>query len=229
MSSSIESVYSFEYIQFIRANLIKSCYMEFCKEVYDNTLQNSIYAYELLYYKNDKYTWDKVFQKQNDLFLYYLHLTTDYLSILPKLQHIVYSPTQTSSTYEQVTFQDFVDERVNMQQIGYREYQTFIKSMNDYNFKKKLIEKYRIDTETRSLKNYVIYVIQLILSKSVNCSDFFTVDEHNDMNITINPIPYFEYKCRTEKNVSSNETNSPNVESFIKLETRVLQQITNNI
>ena len=222
MSSFPNRIYSSDYVRFIRSILINSCYLDYCNEVHINTAKNTIYAYELLNYRNNKHIWDKVFQKVNDLFLYYLHLSTDYLSILPKQQHIVYSPTQTSNTYEQITFQDFVDERVNVQQIGYREYQKFIKSMNDYNFKKKLIEKYRVDTEMRSLKNYVIYVIQLILSKQINNSEFFTIEEKNDMHISMDPIPYFEYLHRSSNSDDLNEINSPNVESFIQLEQRII-------
>jgi len=225
MSSLPERFYSPEHIQFIRACLINTCYLDYCKEVYTIVKFNCIYAYELLFYKNDKTIWDKVFQKNKDMFLYYLELTTDHLSILPKQPRIAYSPTQTSNTYEQITFQEFVDERVNLQKVGYREYQTFIRSMTDSNFKKNLIDKYRNDTEITSLKNYLIYVIQMIISKYINKSEFFTVDEAKDMDISMNPIPYFEYLCRNSNTIDSDIMYSPQVEGFIKLE----QSVTANM
>jgi hypothetical protein len=225
MSSLPDRFYSPEYIQFIRACLINACYLDYCKEVYNNVKVNNIYAYELLIYRNDKTIWDKVFQKNKDVFLYYLELTTDHLSILPKQPHISYSPTQTSNTYEQITFQEFVDERVNLQKVGYREYQTFTRSMTDPNFKKNLIDKYKNDSEIISLKNYLIYVIQMILSKYINNSEFFTVDEVKDMDITMNPIPYFEHQNRNSNSIGSSIMYSPQVEGFIQLE----QNVTTNI
>jgi hypothetical protein len=190
--------------------------------------KKSIYAYEALKLKNDKHLWNGVFQKHNSLFLYYLHLTTDYLSILPKQNRITYTPTQTSNTYNQITFQEFVDDKVNMQKIGYREYQNFIKSMKDYNFKKNLIEKYRNDTEIITLKNYVIYVIQLRLSKEINLSEYFTEEEVSDMDISIQPIPFFEYLYRNS-NESEDKTLSVNAENFISLENSIIKLIQDNV
>jgi hypothetical protein len=228
MSSSIDRFYSQEYVMFIRSKLISSCYLTFCKEVYNCTNNtNCIYAYETLNFKNDKQIWDRVFQKENSLFLYYLHLSTDYLSVLPRQRHILYLPCQTSNTYEQVTFQEYVDKRLNLQSIGYREYQKFIKSMNDYNFKKKLIEKYRIENEIINLKNYVIYVIQLLLSKETNSSEHFTEEELMDMNISTQPIHFFEYLCRSYKK-STSDTLSVNSETFIALEDSVIKQLLDN-
>jgi len=181
----------------------------------------------VLNFKNDKQLWNRVFQKHNSLFLYYLHLTTDYLSILPKQNRVIYTPTQTSNTYDQITFQEFVDEKVNMQKIGYREYQNFIRSMNDYNFKKKLIEKYRNDTEMITLKNYIIYVIQLHLSKEINNSEYFTEEELSDMDISVQPIPFFEYLYRNSKK-NEDKTLSVNVESFVSLENSIIKQILEN-
>jgi len=63
------------------------------------------------------------------------------------------------------------------------------------------------------------------LSKYVNNSEFFTVDEVKDMDITMNPIPYFEHQNRNSNSIGSSIMYSPQVEGFIQLE----QNVTTNI
>jgi hypothetical protein len=226
MSTFTDRNYGNEYVQFIKSVLMNSCYNEFCKQVCNLPIKNGIYVYELLNYKDDKTIWDNVMKKVNSLFQYYLHLSTDYLSILPRQQHIVYSHEQLANTYETITFQEYVDEKVNMQQIGYREYQTFIRSMNDYNFKKKLIEKYRIEMESRTLKNHIVYVIQLLLSKQINNSEYFTSNEVSVMDISMNPIHYYQYLFRASRiREESTEKNTPQMESFLSIEKQAMEQI----
>jgi hypothetical protein len=99
--------------------------------------------------------------------------------------------------------------------------------MKDYNFKKKLIEKYRIENETVTLKNYIIYVIKLLLSKETSSSEHFSEEELMDMNISVQPIPFFEYLCRSYKK-NTPESLSVNSETFTALEDTVIKQILDN-
>jgi hypothetical protein len=118
-----------------------------------------------------------------------------------------------------------VDELVNIQKVGYREYQNFIKSMNDYKFKSNLIDKYRVELEIRNLKNYIIYVIQLQLSKEVNYSEYFTTEELQDMDISINPIPYFQRLYGNPKDNNESEYTPMKYEYFLTLESNVFDKL----
>jgi hypothetical protein len=179
--------YTHEYINFIRAFLINACFMEYSKQIYDHMEENS-FSHNLLDSKDDKYVWDMIFNKHHDLFRYYLNLSSN----------ISYQQNQMTTTYQQISFQDFIDERITFQTVGYREYQRFIKSMQDLSFKGKMVEKYRSDVNSRSLKNHIIYVVMLCVAKYMGNSTYFTNEEQQNMDINLNPIAYFDYLSKLE-------------------------------
>lgn len=172
-----------KYIQFIRSFLINACLMEYTKQVYEHAKDETSYSYSLLEHKDNKYIWDIIFNKHRDVFRYYQYLSSD----------VSYQQNQMTTTYHQISFQDFIDERITFQMVGYREYQRFIKSMQDVSFKGKMVEKYRVDVQTRSLKNHIIYVVLLCIAKQMGNSTYFTNEEQESMNIELNPTAYFDY------------------------------------
>lgn len=200
-----DSKYTPDYIKFIRAFLINACFMEYSKQVYEQT-KDDLFTYNLLENKDDKYIWDMIFNKHHELFRYYLYLSSD----------VSYQQNQMTTTYYQISFQDFIDERITFQMVGYREYQRFIKSMQDLSFKGKMVDKYRADVNSRSLKNHIIYVVMLCVAKRIGNSTYFTSEEQQDMDINLNPIAYFDYLSKLEKqnNISNSE-----------LEERVIRKI----
>jgi len=233
MSQTSVLNYRPEFIQFIKSCLINTCFTEYCKKVYivDKTSKDE-YLDLLVSSKHDTDLWDSIFNKVSDLFHYYLHLSTNYQSILPDHEAIIYSQQQTSNTYHQLTFQDYIDESVSYEKIGYREYQRFIKSMEDIHFRTNLFEKYKRDSEERALKNYAIYVIQLYISKYIRNSTLFSNNEQEDMDTMMNAIPYFEYLA--ENNISmddiQNDTTDINIDNmkqttFLELQWRVFKMI----
>lgn len=179
--------YTPEFIKFIRAFLINACFMEYSKQVYEHTKDDS-FTYNLLENKDDKYIWDMIFNKNHDLFQYYLYLSSD----------VNYKQNEMTTTYSQITFQDFIDERITFQMVGYREYQRFIKSMKDLSFKGKMVDKYKADVSSRSLKNHIIYVVMLCVAKQIGNSTNFTSEEKKNMDISLNPIDYFDYLSKLE-------------------------------
>ena len=186
--------YSKDYIRFIKNSLVNYCYMEYCKEVYNKyESMNDQYVDVLLAYKNEVYIWENVFTNINSLFTYYLHLSVDHLSILNLEDKEVYSQNRLSKTYEQVSFQDYIDEHITFQKVGYREYQNFIKSMKVPEFKNKMIAKYHTDSAIKTLKNHIIYVVNLQLSKQINPATMFTNEEQEDIETNINAIHFFEH------------------------------------
>ena len=227
--------YSNDFIRFIKSTLINSCYMEYCKNVYTVAdIESQNYKYNFLDYKNEKYIWDNVFNNVNDLLIYYLYLSVDHLDILNIKNKVTYGQNRLSTIYEQVTFQSFIDDQINFQKVGYREYQNFIKSMKEPSFKNKMVDKYRMDTEIRTLKNHIIYVIHLHLAKHLDCSTMFTDEESADMDTMINVIPYFEHLSKNLWTVEDIETGLIHKNSdasvkrinFNSLELKVLKQIT---
>ena len=126
--------HSTEFIHFIKTFLINSCYIHYCKEI-SNLTDPSIDEFNtnLLHYKNEKYLWDNIFYSTNinNLLTYYLNLTNN----IDKLDQ-----NRLSNIYQQNSFQEYIDSMVNFQQIGYREYQKFTRSMQDINFKNNIFK-----------------------------------------------------------------------------------------
>jgi len=230
--------YSQDFIQFIKSTLINTCYMEYCKNVYTVAdIESQNYKYNLLDYKNEKYIWDNVFNNVTDLLTYYLHLSVDHLDILNIQNKVTYSQNRLSTIYEQLTFQSFIDDQINFRTVGYREYQSFIKSMKEPSFKNKMVDKYRTYMEIRTLKNHIVYIIGLHLARQVDCSTIFTDEESADMDTMINAIPYFEHLSKnywTIQDIESgliHQTMDVSIKkiNFNSLESRVLKQITESI
>jgi len=218
---------SAEYIHFIKTFLINSCYIHYCNEINKLTDPvNDVLGSNLLYYKNDKTIWDTVFSTTNtkDLLKYYIQLSDN----MEK-----YDQNRLSNVYQQTSFQEYIDSMVNFQEIGYREYQKFIRSMQDIKFKNNMFNKYQKNSDMKIVKNHIVYIIQLHLSKKLNFIGIFSQQEENDMDIMIDAIPYFNYisengwsidqielgEIHTDENQSINKINV-NI-----LETKVLQQI----
>jgi len=231
--------YSAEFIHFIKSTLINSCFKEYCKYVYSIAdIESQNFKYNLLDYKNEKYIWDNVFNIVSDLLTYYLHLSVDYHNVLNLDEKASYCQNRLASNYEQVTFQTYIDNQVNFQNVGYREYQNFIKSMQNPSFKKKMIDKYKADSEVKTLKNHIIYVVHLHLSQQIDSITIFTDEEKGDMNTIINTVPYFEHLSKNYWSIDDIESgliHEPKADQSIKmmnfnsLEARVLKQITNSM
>jgi hypothetical protein len=162
--------------------------MEYSKQVYENA-KDDPFTNDLLESKDNKYIWDIIFNRHHDLFRYYQYLSSD----------VNYQQNQMSTTYNQISFQDFIDEKITFQMVGYREYQRFVKSMKDPIFKDNMVEKYRADVSSRSLKNHIIYVVFLCIAKNMGDSTYFTSEEQESMDISLNPIAYFNHISKLER------------------------------
>lgn len=226
--------YSTEFIQFIKTYLVNSVYTEYCKEVYSKgDIESQNFIGDLLDYKNEVYIWDTAFNRVHDLFNYYLHLSVNHMDALNLQNKITYSQNRLSGIYEQVTFQTFIDDQINFQKIGYREYQNFVKSMKDPEFKKKMVNKYNTHIHIRTLKNHIIYVIHLHLAKQTDYATIFTDEEISDMDTMVNMIPYFEHMAKNRWSIQDIESGNIHMDTdssikqinFNSLEARVLQRI----
>ena len=233
MSQTSALNYSPEFTHFIKSFLINTCFSEYCKKVYStDQLSKDEYLDILLSSKPDTDLWDSIFIKVSDLFHYYLHLSTNYQSILPDHDAIIYSQQQTSNTYHQITFQEYIDQSVSYEKVGYREYQKFIRSMEDIHFRTNLFEKYKRDSEERALKNYLIYAIHLYISKYNRESTVFSNNEQDDMDTMMNAIPYFEYLAENNISMDDIQNDTTNINNddmkknaFLHLQWRVFKMI----
>jgi hypothetical protein len=258
------SRYSFDYLHFVKTFLVNACYIKFCKEIYvctntntyaktnasasanasANTSTNqSEYKELLVSSKNDQQIWDKVFTDDtHDLLLYYLYLSTDPTRLLASPYLITYSQNRVAQVYKHYpSFQDFIDSNISFQKIGASEYQKFTVSMQDSSFKNKMIDKYTFDSELKTLKNHLMYVVQLSVRRDM--LDTFTHAEAEDIDLMIDAVPYFVHIAKNRWTLdqithgtihhgigtgtgTGTNTDNSNLElgTFYSIETRVMQQ-----
>jgi hypothetical protein len=65
--------------------------------------------------------------------------------------------------------------------------------MQDEGFRQKVFEKYEKSDNERRVKNNIIYIVQLYLNEKTNTSYYFTDEEKNEMDLTLDILPYLQY------------------------------------
>ena len=174
-----------DYMYFIKRYLVTHCYSEYCRKIYSYPEEEVGYMTNLIKYKDDETVWNEIFQKQHIILKYYMKLLEHYPENEGKLKQ--------ASVYLQETFQEFVDRQVNIKTIGPYDYQQFIRSMQDDGFRQKVFVKYEISDNERRVKNNIIYIVQLYLNEKTNTSYYFTDEERNEMDLTLDILPYLQY------------------------------------
>jgi CHAT domain-containing protein len=237
--AKIETIYSTEYIHFIKTFIINACYMEYCNQIYEKSCLLTAHEihndYKTLLESNttNKEIWEKIFNKNHDLIRYYLHLTTNFQNILNELNIVQYNQTQLANVYVQKTFQEFIDVIEEQKKQYNNTDNKFMVSMKNKNFKDKIIELYQKESYKNTIKNHLIYIIKLHISKQLGKTRFLTDEEKDDIDIMINAVPYFEHL--SENGWTIEEINlgtiyhgidtTPKLYLFRTVELRVLQQI----
>jgi hypothetical protein len=237
--AKIETIYSTEYIHFIKTFIINACYMEYCNEIYEKSCLLTAHEihndYKTLLESNttNKEIWEKIFNKNHDLIRYYLHLTTNFQNILNELNIVQYNQTQLANVYVQKTFQEFIDVIEEQKKQYNNTDNKFMVSMKNKNFKDKIIELYQKESYKNTIKNHLIYIIKLHILKQLGKTRFLTDEEQTDIDVMINAVPYFEHL--SENGWTIEEINlgtiyhgidtTPKLYLFRTVELRVLQQI----
>jgi len=239
----IETMYTPEYIHFIKTFIINSCYMEYCNQIYEKSCLLTAHEIDNDYktllesFNNDKEIWEKVFDKNYDLIHYYLHLTTNFQNILNETNIVQYNQTQLANVYVQTTFQEFIDT-IEHEKKQYNETSNkFMISMKNKKFKDKMVELYQTESQKNTLKNHLVYIIKLHISKQLGKSRFFTNEETDDIDIMINAVPYFEHISKNgwiieDINLGTiyhGLDTTPKLYLFRTIELRVLQQINKSL
>ena len=217
-----EQQYNTEYIKFIKTFIANKCYIKYCLhnctfktptswaviseqsdtdcavEMRNNCITISqtnnieeFHRIQLMENKNDEKIWNKIMNE--------MHIPIKYLTLLYKTTKYGI-PIHNINVFKQQTFQEYIDSLISLKTVGSYEYQRFIKSMQDKSFKNKMIDKYNETIYTNIIKNYIIYVIQLYLARTTNNSTIFTDEEYDEMDISIDLIPYVEFLSK--KNLS---------------------------
>jgi len=158
--------------------------------------EGSDYKENILKYRYEPDVWKEI--------LNMIHVPMKYLVQLYK--NIDYEiPQHSIQVYEYKTFQEYVDTYVTLQKAGSYNYQQFIKSMKDPEFKNKVVEKYETSLYENKIKNYIIYVINLYLTAKTNAHQIFTDREQLEMDITVDIMPYLEYISKRDLHTNKHD------------------------
>ena len=218
MALKITTEYTNDYIKFIKNSLIYLCYTEYCKI-------------------NNNESWNVIFNHVHPVLLYYLHLSTNFQCILLNT-----TPTPTSShshshshshSIPQLTFQEFINEKLNVSAMNQQDYNNFTRSMKNVEFRYNLNKQYNIDIKMKTLKNNIIHIIQLYLSKLSDELHFFSVEEEleiTEMTTLYNVVPYLNFVSKNAHNLDgqnddyTSNTNI-NITAFTLLEKKAMKLI----
>lgn len=175
--------YNMEYIEFIKNTLVNQCIIEFKRTVFENentdTMNEPLYVDKLLSSLDDSNLWLIVFKKLEPIFNYYLEI---------EYNQVKYS----KPIFKTKTFQEYIDELVNIKTIGPADYQRFIQNMKNEDFRGKMERNYEIYSQKNKLKNHLIFVAELHFLESIG--KMILDDEMKTyLPIMVNAIPYFEY------------------------------------
>ena len=242
--SKVETMYSPEYIHFIKTFIINACYMDYCNQIYEKSCLLTAHEIDNDYktllesYNTNKEIWEKVFNKNHDLIHYYFHLTTNFQNILNNENEMVYyNQTQLANVYVQKTFQEFIDTIEDEKKQYNDTTNKFMVSMKNKKFKDKMVDLYQTESQKNTLKNHLVYIIKLHISKQLGKTRFLTDEEKDDIDIMINAVPYFEHL--SENGWTIEEINlgtiyhgidtTPKTYLFRTVELRILQQINKSL
>jgi len=170
-----------EYNTFVKTFLVNQCYNEYCKLAIDSQ--------DLLSRIDDEQLWNSVFRVLHVPLQYYIGLVerTDPFGLLFPLYklYIVYPSTN--------SFQDYIDASIHIESVSSSDYLAFSESMQDPTFRNNLFDRY-VKSETESaVKNHLIYLMRLYLLSQSAQQKYFSDEEHQDMEISLDARPYFEY------------------------------------
>ena len=219
--------YNEEYVKFIKTFIANNCFTKYCSVV-SEIEGEELYRTKLMEYKNDEEIWNKIMNE--------MHTPLKYLtSLYRRTKYGI--PIHNINIYKQQTFQEYIDSIISLKTVGSYDYQRFIKSMQDENFKNKMVDKYNEQIYTNIIKNYIIYIIQLYLSRKIDSSPMFTDEEYYEMDISIDIIPYIEFLSSRNLGISNlcgykyddEEYSSENKEEYIKDNNTMEEEYNENL
>lgn len=218
-----------DYFQFIKNFLVNRCVIDYCSIINDKMIDYHNESYEVLIqkFRFDIHIWNDIFNKNYDLLKYYTKLCEIMNYTIPSNKII--------EIFEKKSFQEFIDERINLINVGPYDYQQFTINMRDDVFKQNMINKHNSFDMECSIKNHIVYLFKLNLSLKIQPTHYYSDDEYKDIDCYLNVIPYYEYLSK--QNLSTNKLNddcvifpicdTTNANYFKTLELSVLKIINN--
>jgi hypothetical protein len=213
--------YPSEYIEFIKNTLVNQCIIEYKRAVFENSNNNEIdYVESLFQSLSNKNIWQIIFKKLDPIFNFYTDLEYNYIE-----------EDHRKNVFKLKTFQHYIDSLVNLKTVGPTDYQSFIKNMQNADFRNKMIIKYNIDRRRRLLMNHLIFIVELHIMEIIgqityesNYSEFLPT--------IINAIPYYEYlseKGWTIHNIENDSLYEESSNAGERTELKALKQIQNRL
>lgn len=200
-----------EYIEFIKKFLIHKLYLDY---TYTQTQTQT---------QTETDIWNEVFNKNRAVLKYHLQLSKS-----TKTNANVTKTNNQGDIYKDKTFQDYIDETINIQTINQVHYQEFIKSMKDESFKRNFQNKYEDYITETKVKNHLIYIVQIIIkSQNQNQNQYYTETEEYEMDTSLNVIPYLEYVSYQDHAQEDENENQEKVKTMNEktIETMAIQAI----
>jgi len=151
----------------------------------------------------NKDIWNGIFNEVHPLFQYYKNIISD---------SFCFEQNRLSTVYDQPTFHEYVDSLLNLKTLGPADYQEFIKNMKHVTFRENLYSKYKKSVLQNTLKNHLIYLVNMYLLKQEDKTRLFAPEEERDIDIMINAVPYYDY-------ISANPDLSENQEAHQYIKT----------
>ena len=224
-----------EYVLFIKNFLINFGYIKYCKIVYERD-DHEIEDYQkyLIDTLDDIETWDKIFDELYYPFKYFHSIMTN-KEIYHDDDNDIILNSKTSNTYELQTFQEYIDSKITLKRVGPSEYTTFIKNMEDEQFRNNLMSQYESEMYKRILKNKLIYLIKLQIKYMTYNIKYLTETEQNEIINYLDMIPFFEYLGKNKWNQETIDNAFENITipleyfEFFELEQKTLAFISSKL
>jgi hypothetical protein len=197
--------YSQEYKEFIKNALANQCISEYKRVVFemvDAEGGTEDYIKAMKSVSRDRTIWEIIFKKLDPIFNFYTELEYDLIGI-NDADRVFYE--------EDLTFQDYIDDKYNMKTLGTYDFKTFCKNMQHEDFQNKMKIQYRISQKKSLLKDHIIFIVGLHICPP-NPDNFrfqydFEVCQQMQPRL-VNAVPYFERLMEKEWTIEQIEDGS---------------------
>jgi hypothetical protein len=193
------SYISNEYITFIKTFIVNKCVSKYCKKILHSSKDDNLHEdFQTAYLQNiKKYIYDRDVWSE---IMTELYTPIQYLIHLYKTTETHFN-TETENVFLMKTFQEYIDSAVTLQKVGPYDYQRFIASMKEPEFKNNMVAKYDEYIFENKVKNYLVYVTNLYLSIKFNDKNVtnFTDREKLEIENCINVMPFLEFLCKRQQ------------------------------
>lgn len=175
------------YDRFLRNFLVTHAYMEYHK----------VSAQEKSAIKDSDTLCETIFQSLYPILTYYLERLNGEYSQIAFDKEI--------QVFPMMTFQQYIDETINIKTIGTYDYQRFTENMKDEGFRTNLYRKFDKSMAMRRLKNHLLFILELHFQRDRNKEAYRTPTESEYIDTVLDATVYFDYLARREPTDSEKE------------------------